>query len=347
MFNKVISLLAEAGHTVEHAVEELPVETQNLEGDISSWSLRVVVASALLLLALAGVAILTNGKTKKLKLPLFIAMSFIMVSSTLMLAASTIYLNVVSDSGGPVHWHADLEYWVCDNEIEPIDPTGFSNKVGSGSVHEHNDGRLHIEGVVVDAEIDASLGRYMDIVGSELTDTTLVIPVNFEGSVFAKEIDGDGPANSYPGAVNDLITTKNGVRYVDTANGLTCSGEPAQVQVFVYKFNKTDNTYEQTKLENPASYTLSPEALVPPGDCIIIEFGPLKEKTFRLCEEYGTRDVVRCVEFGVNPERTDLCDIEQINYTPIGTGADPNADLRVDDEQTDEHVDDHDDGGVH
>ncbi len=330
MLNKILSLLADAGHAVESVADKTPPTINTLEGDIGAWSLKMVAVSGLILLLLAGIAIVTNGKTEKLKLPLFIMISFIMAGSTIALGVSTVYLNVVSDSGGPVHWHADIEYWVCGNEIEPINPMGFSNKIGSGSVHEHDDGRLHIEGVVVDAEVDASLGVYMDIIGGELTDDTLLIPVNLEGSVFADEIDGDGPPNPFPAAVDSLIEVQNGTRYVDATNGQGCGGEPAEVQVFVYKFNKDDDTYEQTKIENPASYTLSPEATVPPGDCVIVEFSPFKDKTDKLCEQYGTRDEVRCVKFGVDPEKTKLCNIRQINYTPIGTGSDPNADIQTD-----------------
>jgi len=330
MFEKVVSLLADAGHAAEQVTEQLPVEASTLEAHISSWSLRMVTASGLALLLLAGIAIVSNGRIEKLKLPLFVMMSFIMAGSTFALGASTIYLNVVSDSGGPVHWHADIEYWVCGNEIESINPTGFSNKLGTGAVHEHDDGRLHIEGVVVNAEVDATFGVYVDTIGGELTNSTLLLPVNPEGPVFENDVDGDGPSNPFPNAVDSLLEVKNGTRYVEATNGQSCGGEPAEVQVFVYKFNEDDDTYEQTKLENPASYTLSPEATVPPGDCIIAEFSPFKEKTDKLCEQYGTRDEVRCVEFGVDPERTDLCNIRQVNYTPIGNGVDPNADLQSD-----------------
>ena len=65
--------------------------------------------------------------------------------STGILIGSTIYLNTNSDSGGPVHWHADIEFWACGNEIELRDPTGFSNKIGTGTLHEHDDHRIHLD----------------------------------------------------------------------------------------------------------------------------------------------------------------------------------------------------------
>ncbi len=325
MFGKFISLLADAGRVAE----KLPVEIQNMEEDISSWSVHVVITSSLVLLALGGLAIATKGRGEKLKMPLFITMSLVIVSSTLMLAASIIHLNTVSDSGGPVHWRAGIEYWVCDNEIELIDPRSFSSKSKSNSTHLQADKQWRVEGVVVDNEIDASLGQYLSTVGGELTNTTLVIPVSSEGSIFVKETDGDGPSNPYPNAANNLLTIKNGIRYISASNGQLCNNKPAEVQVFVYRFNEADGTYEQTKLEKPASFILSPESTVPPGDCVIVEFGPSKTKTDKLCKSYGVRDKARCAEFGVEARRAELCNIEQLNYSPIGSGNDPNIDRRA------------------
>lgn len=322
VLNSALSYFAD----VTEGIDNLYVEQQDLEGDISSMSLRVVGASALGLFVLIGIAVLTNNKYEKLKMPLFVMMTFLMAGSTLMLAASTVYLNVSSDSGGPVHWHADIEFWVCDNEIELIDPVGFSNKVGTATLHEHNDHRIHLEGVVVDETNDASLGKFMHVTDGAITNDALVVAVNPDGSIFENEIDGDGPSSPYPDEAEDLIVTSNGKRYVRALDGQTCGDQPSEVQVFVYSFNQESDTYEQRKLTDPATYTMAPESIVPPGDCIIVEFGPAKDQTDKLCEQYGVRDTVRCVEFGVDPEKTGLCTIEQVNYSPVGSGTDPNND---------------------
>jgi hypothetical protein len=243
------------------------------------------------------------------------------------LAGSTIYLNVNSDSGGPVHWHADIEFWICDNEVELIDPVGFSNKVGTWTLHEHDDHRIHLEGVVVDGENDASLGKFMHVVDGAITDEALVLPVDPDGSIFEDEIDGDGPSDAFPSQVEDYVVVSNGKRFVRVVNGEKCGDQSSELQVFVYSFNKDkdNDTYEQRKIDDVAKYTMAPESIVPPGDCIIVEFSPFKEKTDKLCEQYGVQDIDRCVEFGVDPEKTGVCKIQQVNYTPIGTGSDPNA----------------------
>ena len=42
----------------------------------------------------------------------------------------------------------------------------------------------------------------------------------------------------------------------------------------------------QEKLTDYEDYILAPQSLVPPGDCIIIEFDKYKESTDNLCESY-------------------------------------------------------------
>ncbi len=320
MLNKSISLLASGAS----GVENLYIGQQNLGDDISSWSLRVIAGTVIILFVLMGIALLTDKKLKRLKLPLFITMSFVMAGSALALAGSTIYLNSNSNSGGPVNRRSGIEFWVCDNEIELINPIGFSNKVGTSTLHEHDNQQIHAEGAVLSDGANISLGEFMNLVGGKIGENKLIIPVNPEGAVFEDSLDGDGPANPYPQALDDLISVYNGNRSVEAADGQLCNNEPSEVQVFVYKFNKEDNTYEQTKLTKPQEYVMSPETTVPPGDCIIVEFGPNKEKTSRLCRQYGVLDEERCEKFGIDPKDARSCTVRQINYTPIGTGVDPN-----------------------
>ncbi len=96
------------------------------------------------------------------------------------------------------------------------------------------------------------------------------------------------------------------------ANGsVSCGGLPAELQVFVYRAGEND-TYTQTKLDDPASYIMRDESVVPDGDCVIVEFDQLKESTDKLCLQYGIRDSVRCEAFGVTPYNPDLCKLKLV-----------------------------------
>lgn len=141
---------------VTDGISGLYVPGTNLEEDIAHWSTRITLGSAILLVVLVIVAALIKDRMPRLKLPMFLVMTTAMIGSILFLGASTIYLNVKADSGGPVHWHADFEIWACGNQLELKDPYEFlSNKVGTPTLHEHDDQRIHLEGVVVDEEKDA------------------------------------------------------------------------------------------------------------------------------------------------------------------------------------------------
>lgn len=227
-------------------------QTDDLVEAISALSFDVVIWAALALFLLLGLAILT-GHHERFKPWLFGIIVAVVASSTLSLIGTTVYLNKISVSGGPVHWHADVEVWACGQELELQDPVGtLSNKIGTPVLHEHNDKRIHLEGVVVEPR-DASLGKFFEVVGGGLTDRSLVLPTN------------DGEVN--------LISSQ------------TCGSQLAELSVFVYQ-TRGDRYYTKTKLDNPAQYVISPESIVPPGDCVIIEFDETPDETDRLCEQY-------------------------------------------------------------
>lgn len=226
-----------------------------LEERINSLSIRSVIYASVILIALIGFA----ARKKSHSHILFTLIVAVVSATSLFLIGSTVYLNTVSSSGGPVHWHADFEYWACGQELELKDPEGFlSNKIGTNVLHEHDDNRIHQEGVVVN-EGDASLGSFMRVVGGQINNNTLVFPTNEQTLSFI--------------------------------NGQACGDEPAEVQVFAWRVTE-DDYYYQTKLDNPAGYVMSPHSNVPPGDCLIVEFDSYKERTDKLCRSYEVADEI-------------------------------------------------------
>jgi len=250
------SVLAHGGEE-ETAVETV---TQTLEDSIRSNSIKIVVVTSILILGSVVLTILLRHLGEKVKAILFLGIVLPTLFTTVYLVASTLYLNSVSSSGGPVHWHADYQIWDCGQQIELTDPEGFSNRVGSATFHEHNDNRIHVEGVVTDPQ-EASLGKFFDFVGGKLSEDGFELPTN-EGT--AVRHNGDGCPD----------------------------GRDGKLQAFVYKIidastnQKSNFLYKQSKLEEPSTYILSPFGNVPPGDCIIVEFGQEREKTNKLCDSY-------------------------------------------------------------
>ncbi len=226
----------------------------NLDQIISQLSLTAILIAVIFLTLLSVVSIAAKNTHSTLKKVLFIGFVTVTVACTLFLAGSTIYLNVVSSSGGPVHYHADYEVWKCGEELELEDPKGLSNKIGTSTIHEHNDKRIHIEGVLVSPK-DASLGNYFQAVGGSFDDNMLSF-LSHHGHITLK-------------------------------NGENCPDYPsAQLQVFLYKVE--GEFYSQAKIKEPQNYIISPASTVPPGDCIIVELDWPKKKTDKLCQSFDT-----------------------------------------------------------
>ncbi|MBI3109819.1 hypothetical protein HYZ06_02140 [Candidatus Daviesbacteria bacterium] len=237
-------------NVLAHEGEEIAeIIAPSLDQVIRANSVKFSLIAAVLLAILVLVSILIKQKSEKIKYLLFGLMTAIILSTTIYLVGSTIYLNNQSTTGGPVHWHADYEIWNCGQLVELKNPEGLSNKVGSETVHEHNDQRIHIEGVILNSK-QASLGHFFKEVGGDLDSQHLTIPTE------------DG-----------LLMMEDGKNCPD--------GKPAKMQVFLYESDGHD--YQQTKLTNPQDYVISPHGQVPPGDCLIIEFGPERDSTDRKC----------------------------------------------------------------
>ena len=257
----LISLISVSSHIEEFEEEDFSDKSQSSKSrseKIHNQAFVAIIIASLLSGSFVIFSLIVNKKkTEKQKWFLFIAISIPIVIATLFSAISTVYLNVRSETGGPVHWHADFEILNCENKVNLVDPEGIMNRVGNPVFHEHGDDRIHVEGVITDVR-DADLHSFIDVVGGSLTDDELIVPTN-EGLI----------------AVND---------------GDLCNGKFGKVQIFLYSIvdaysSQNDNfVYEQKKIA--ADYVLSPYSNVPPGDCIIIEFDEEKEFTDKICEPY-------------------------------------------------------------
>jgi hypothetical protein len=119
----------------------------------------------------------------------------ILVPSIYTMVAYT-HIVATSWSDGEVHWHADYEVIVQneDSEYEQldlVDPSQFCKKsqhesaymctlndrTGAVEYHEHNDRRIHLEGTFKHRE-DATLSAFFRTFGGELTNEKLVYPTN-------------------------------------------------------------------------------------------------------------------------------------------------------------------------
>ena len=178
---------------------------------------------------------------------------------TLVIIFDTINLAMNSETKGPVHWHADFQVWKCGEKLDIKDPEGLANRIGTTSFHEHNDGRIHVEGIIKNIK-DIDLHNFFNFLGGGLSETSFSVPTN-----------------------QGLIDARDG----EMCNGETEVGE---VQIFAYIASnanarqKSGFLVEQLKVNE--KYIISPYQDVPPGDCIIVEFDKRKERTDKICDTY-------------------------------------------------------------
>lgn len=298
------------------------IASADLEQRISSLSLRVVVVASIILVAATLLALIYSKRFKWLKLPLFLTFATVIIGSTLFLLGGTVYLNVKAESKGPVHWHSDIEFWACGSEIELRDPQGFlSNKIGSTTYHEHNDKRIHLEGVVVRKDTDASLEKFMQVTGGYINKSGIAIPLNKDETTWfasGEKTDGDMQLPPQVDSFRQFVKETDKGPVLELKNGQSCDDRSiGELQAFVYRYDKVDKTYTQEKLADPSKYVMRDESVVPPGDCVIVEFDAKKARTDKLCEQYGLRDNKRCESFGVKEQNPELCSITQV---PTGGG---------------------------
>ncbi len=224
---------------------------------LKNRSMIVIVITSIIVTDLVILAIISKRKLNNHKKLLFSLMIIPIIIATLYTAGTTIYLNQISLTKGPVHWHADFEIWNCGKKLDLLNPQGLSNRVGTPVFHEHNDFRIHVEGVVVKTE-DVALDNFFNVIGGGLTEESLGVPTN-DGVVLLR-------------------------------NGDSCNGKPGKVQVFVYKVANPQEygkwIYTQEKIEDYMNHVLAPYPQVPPGDCIIVEFDQEKESTDKICTTY-------------------------------------------------------------
>ncbi len=222
-------------------------EVQGKTGLPFDPNLLIAIASAITF-AIIGISIyLRNRLPDSLKKAFFIIIIISVSISTLYLAGATVLANMSSVAGGPVHWHADFDMWICGQKILLLEPKNLENRVGTPLLHHHNEGaekarygiyRIHVEGVVSDPK-EINLGHFFEAIGGHFSKVSIIIPQK-DGSV---------------------LEYKNGDLCPDGTEG-------------------TLKMYVNGELNQEMDeYVMKPYSNVPPGDFIRIAFGSLPENS--------------------------------------------------------------------
>ena len=181
----VISVLATAA-----AIQYQP------EINLINYVMPIIYAAGLSILVLASISFYReedlNLRNKKILMNGFLIAVLV---PSLYAAGAFVHQSQTSWSGGEIHWHADYEVIVEENgeykQLDLIDPQNFckqtthesptmcslNDRTGSTKYHEHNDDRIHLEGIFRERE-EATLAAFFETFGGKLTNTKLKYPTN-------------------------------------------------------------------------------------------------------------------------------------------------------------------------
>lgn len=155
------------------------------------------------------------------------------------------------------------------------------NSETKGPVHWHADFEIWVCGEKIDLVNPTGLANK---IGTPLFHEHNDDRIHVEGTVnrvedvnigaFFKTVGGDLTTTSFK------YPTSDG-RMIDVTNGDNCGEQEGELKVYV----------NGVKNDNPADYMYYPHSGVPPGDCIIVEFGSnLEDTTDRVCNFWAAND---------------------------------------------------------
>ncbi len=174
-----------------------------------AWHLQpvnwLVVSFAIVLLVVAYSIVRQDAMGEKGKKAAFALIVASVIISTAYLAGTTVWENVSSVTGGPVHWHADFEVWACGEKLQLKESEGFEGKVGTNLFHHHNDLRIHVEGTVRDLQ-DVSLGNFFRSISGDLHDDHVAVILH-DGTRLDKN-NGDLCPDGRPGTLQLYVNGK-------------------------------------------------------------------------------------------------------------------------------------------
>src|SRR3989338_5384328 len=110
-----------------HGVEETVAKQSTIEGVLGVPDpAKVVLASSAIVAVFVFLSLFfKNSLLDKHKKIMFTLIAVPIAAATLYLVGVTLALNSISATGGPVHWHADIEVWACGERYHFVHSQGW------------------------------------------------------------------------------------------------------------------------------------------------------------------------------------------------------------------------------
>ena len=150
-----------------------------------------------------------------------------------------------------------------------------------GPVHWHIDYQVHVCGERLDLIDPTGLSNK---IGSPLFHEHDDDRVHVEGTVMrVQDVDLGAYFEVIGGRLTEtslVYPTNEGIVSVQEGQD-TCDGQPANLKIYI----------NGRQIENPTEHVPYPDAYVPPGDCVIVDFSPGDSPTTdKICESWESED---------------------------------------------------------
>ena len=278
---------------------------------------RDVILIGVSLLIVVSIYLWLHRHTLKPQLAYTVAaISFIVIVAAGIGVAS---LQLRSDSFGSQHRAANIEFWVCGTELQPlVQSSWLGDTLGEKNFYyTHSNKQLSRSGYVMDEQTNASLGAFFEAIGGSVQADSISLPVSDDQVGWlmpADRQDGDPQGDMTTEFLESYVRSTQ-PKLLELSDGMRCpDGSSGKLQVFAYDIDYANNTYTQTKIEQPDDFILDAGAAEQPYQCLIVEFSESRERTNKLCESIGVRDKLRCSEFGVDNFTSDTCYLEEVAH---------------------------------
>lgn len=192
----------------------------------------------------------------------------VILGTSFFTAGAFVHQSQTSWSGGEIHWHADYEVLVEEGgelqRLNLIDPSNYCNqenrstgalcnlndRTGATEYHEHNDNRIHLEGVFKERS-DATLSAYFETFGGKLTSSEMRYPTN-EGVVTVSESNDSNRTLKI--IVESGVVQERGWKVIDNPSEYVISRYkrgPTLDNIFiVFDSNSANYVKEQLRVNN-------------------------------------------------------------------------------------------------
>ncbi len=290
------------------------ITANSLEANVTATTRDVIIVGIALLLLASIYVWLHRHALRAQYAYVMAALGFVVIVAAGIGVAS---LQLQSDSLGQQHRAADIEFWVCGTEIQPLAQSAwFSDTLGDKNFYySHENKQVSRSGYVIDEQADASLGAFFTAAGGSIQADNMAIPMNSSDSDWLmppEHQDGDPQGNMTTEFVERYIRSTQ-PKLLELSDGMRCpDGSTGKLQLFVYDIDYANNTYTQTKIDQPDDFVIDYTSIQQPYQCLIIEFSESRERTNKLCEPIGIRDQLRCSEFGVENFSKDTCYLREV-----------------------------------